>query len=117
MSTAPVLITYEVFLANAQEQDIRALALLAQGELAIESEHAIEGRDERVVDHGRSLLKKSEFKKRSPRALMVLEWDRCGCRIWQGTYPLPLANLAGSVDRHDSRSAKSARPRRLLRRS
>ena len=33
MSTAPVLITYEVFLANAQEQDIRALALLAQGEL------------------------------------------------------------------------------------
>lgn len=33
MAAAPVLIGYDVFLANAQEEDIRALALLAQGEL------------------------------------------------------------------------------------
>lgn len=39
---APVLISYETFLANVQEQDLRALSLLASGE-TIKTTNAVEG--------------------------------------------------------------------------
>ena len=42
MAAAPALITYASFLANAQESDIRMLALLAQGEV-VKTLDSVEG--------------------------------------------------------------------------